>query len=113
MGEFAKVRELLSEYFEILDEKSALDSRLKRIKADMTDLVKATESKKIGYDALGTAQWVEGTESYSYDTAKVDAIMHQAIRDGDVGTANALANAQKKEPRSGSLRITKSKTRLS
>jgi hypothetical protein len=109
MDEFVRTRELLSEYFEVLDEHDALGSRLKRIKEEITTLVQSTETKKIGYDFLGTAQWVEKKGSYSYDTDKVDAIMHEALRNGDIETANALAHAQKKVAGSGSLRITKSK----
>lgn len=110
MPELTDSRDLMSDYFEISNEISLLEAKLKIIKSAIQSVVEQTEGKKIGVEGLGTAQWIEGTTtSYSYDTKLIDFIKDQALKNGDVGTARAIIDAQKSSPRAGSLRISKAK----
>ena len=109
MNEFDESYKLLSEYFEVQNEQEALDHRMKEIKTQLTALVQSVQGKKISFEKVGTVQWVEGKTSYRYDADILDQIKDQALRDGDMQTANAIANAQKPTNRVGSLRIVKSK----
>lgn len=109
MPELTDSHDLMSDYFEISNEISLLEEKLKVIKSAIQSVVEKTEGKKIGVEGLGTAQWVEGTTSYSYDKKLIDAIKDQALKDGDIGTARAIIAAQKESPRTGSLRISKAK----
>jgi hypothetical protein len=109
MTEYAKARELLSNYFEILNEKEQMEKTLKDIKNELEQFFVDSKEKKLGFEGLGIIQMTADTTTISYDKKAIDKIKDDAMRDGDFHTANAIANAQKIEKRAGSMRITKGK----
>jgi hypothetical protein len=109
MHEYDKARELLSTYFEVLNEMETLEAQLKTLKTALTEQLIESGSKKIGFEGLGIVQMTEPTTIVTYEKKAIDQIKDQALRDGDINTANALANAQSISTRSGSLRIVKHK----
>jgi hypothetical protein len=109
MTEYNKARELLSNYLEILNEKEQMEKNLKEIKSELEQFFIDSKEKKLGFEGLGIIQMTSETTIVSYDKKAIDKIKDDALRNGDIHTANALANAQKTEIRSGSMRITKDK----
>jgi hypothetical protein len=109
MNDYEKARELLSTYMEVLNEKEALDAQLKELKEELQKTLLNSQSKKIGFEGVGIIQMTEPTTIITYNKKIIDQIKDQALRDGEIHLANALANAQEISQRAGSLRIVKNK----
>lgn len=96
---------LLRDYFEMKSELEAYEAKADDLRRDLTVLVEALGgSYKL--DHVGTAIITPASTSHSYDTKAIDAVMAKALQDGDVHTAQALADARKETTRKATLRIT-------
>ena len=96
---------LLRDYFEMKSELEAYEAKADDLRRDLQVLVEALGgSYKL--DHVGTAIITPASTSHSYDTKAIDAVMAKALQDGDVHTAQALADARKETTRKATLRIT-------
>lgn len=109
MTDYNKARELLSNYFEVLNEKEQMEKNLEEIKSELEQFFVDSKEKKLGFEGLGIIQMTTETTIISYDKKAIDIIKDEALRNGDIQTANAIVNAQKIQKRAGSMRITKGK----
>lgn len=99
---------LLRDYFEVKSELEAHEARADELRRDLQVIVEALGgSVKVAH--VGTAAITPASTSHSYDTKAIDAIIAKALQDGDIGTAQALADARKETTRKASLRITGAK----
>ncbi|MBV5332689.1 hypothetical protein JZU54_03810, partial [bacterium] len=83
---------LLRDYFEMKSELEAYEAKADDLRRDLTVLVEALGgSYKL--DHVGTAIITPASTSHSYDTKAIDGVIAKALQDGDVHTAQALADA--------------------
>jgi len=97
---------LLSEYAELNNEISQLETKLKSIKDLVAKKVSETDSKKVAIAGLGTAQITGDTQVVTYDTKKIDELYVKLLENGENKLASLIKGAMKTNHRSGSLRIT-------
>jgi len=97
---------LLSEYAELNNEISQLETKLKSIKDLVAKKVAETDSKKVAIAGLGTAQITGDTQVVTYDTKKIDELYVKLLENGENKLASLIKGAMKTNHRSGSLRIT-------
>lgn len=96
---------LLRDYFEMKSELEAYEAKADDLRRDLQVLVEALGgSYKL--DHVGTAIITPASTSHSYDTKAIDGVIAKALQDGDVHTAQALADARKETTRKATLRIT-------
>ena len=103
--DLAEVTRLLRDYFEMKSELEAYEANVDDLRRNLQTLVEALGgSFKLAH--VGTAIITPASTSHSYDTKAIDAIIAKALQDGDIGTAQALADARKESTRKATLRIT-------
>jgi hypothetical protein len=96
---------LLRDYFEMKSELEAYEANVDDLRRNLQTLVEALGgSVKVAH--VGTAIITPSSTSHSYDTKMIDAVIAKALQDGDIGTAQALADARKETTRKAALRIT-------
>ena len=99
------VRDMLASYFE-------LDDEIKALEEDAGILRKKLYAATIDFggaykiDHLASLKIVPASVSHSYDTAGIDALVADLLRDGEIHTAQRLATLRKETKRAESLRIT-------
>jgi hypothetical protein len=99
---------LLRDYFEMKSELEAYEANVDDLRRNLQTLVEALGGS-LKVDHVGTALITPASTSHSYDTKAIDAVIAKALQDGDIGTAQALADARKETTRKASLRITGAK----
>ena len=104
----AQIAQLWSEIAEIDSEIAPLTSRRDAIREDIKELVIAMGGT-ISIPGLGTALMTKSGKSASYDAQIVDAIVSELVRNGEIHTAQKLADARKETTRAGYVMLKKEK----
>ena len=99
---------LLRDYFEMKSEMEAHEAQADDLRRNLQVLVEALGGS-LKVDHVGTALITPPSTSHSYDTKAIDGVIAKALQDGDVHTAQALADARKETTRKATLRITGAK----
>jgi outer membrane murein-binding lipoprotein Lpp len=102
----AQIAQLWGEIAEIDSEIAPLTSRRDAIREQIKELVTALGGS-VSVPGFGTALITKSTKSASYDAQTVDAIVSQLVRDGEIQTAQKLADARKESQRAGYIMLKK------
>jgi outer membrane murein-binding lipoprotein Lpp len=104
----AQIAQLWGEIAEIDSEIAPLTSRRDAIREQIKELVTALGGS-VSVPGFGTALMTKSAKSASYDAQTVDAIVSQLVRDGEIHTAQKLADARKETTRAGYIMLKKDK----
>lgn len=104
----AKIAQLWGEIAEIDSELSPITARRDAIREEIKELV-LTLGGTVSVPGFGTALMTKSTKSASYDAASVDAIVSELVRNGEIQTAQKLADARKESQRAGYIMLKKDK----
>lgn len=102
------IQTLLSEFYEIQSELDALEFMQGQLRDKISTETKALGGK-ISIHGLASVSIIPPSESHSYDTKLIDALLADAVADGDIHTAQKLSSARKVSQRKESLRIMRDK----
>jgi len=102
------IQSLISEYYEIQSELDALEFMQEEIRQVITVGTKAMGGK-LQFQGLASVSIIPSSESHSYDTKLIDALLADAVADGDIHTAQRITSARKTSQRKESLRIMRDK----
>lgn len=104
----AQIAQLWGEIAEIDSEIAPLTSRRDAIREEIKELVTALGGS-VSVPGFGTALMTKSAKTASYDAQTVDAIVSQLVRDGEIHTAQKLADARKESQRAGYIMLKKDK----
>lgn len=104
----AKIAQLWGEIAEIDSELTPITVRRDAIRDEIKKLV-LTLGGTVSIPGFGTALMTKSTKSASYDAASVDAIVSELVRNGEIQTAQKLADARKESQRAGYIMLKKDK----
>jgi hypothetical protein len=104
----AQIAQLWGEIAEIDSEIAPLTFRRDVIREQIKELVTALGGS-VSVPGFGTALMTKSAKSASYDAQAVDAIVSQLVRDGEIQTAQRIADARKESQRAGYIMLKKDK----
>jgi hypothetical protein len=102
------IHTLLSEFYEIQSELDALEFMQGQLREKINIETKALGGK-INIRGLASVSIIPPSESHSYDTKLIDALLSDAVADGDIHTAQKISSARRISLRKESLRIMRDK----
>jgi len=107
--------DMMTELAVLMRDLGEIDSEVKAIEFSrdekrerIAEIVKAMGGK-VDVMGVGTAMVTPDSESHSYDTKALDAMIQMMIEDGELHTARRIMTTKKTSKRKGSLRITLAK----
>ena len=107
--------DMMMELAALMRDLGEIDSEVKAIeytrdakRERIEEIVKAMGGK-VEVMGIGTAMVTPDSESHSYDTKALDAMIQMMIEDGELHTARRIMTTKKTSKRKGSLRITLAK----
>lgn len=100
---------LMSEIGEIESEIKMLEIKKQSLREQIIAHMKSLNLSKLQVDHIGVAVITAGKTSVKYDADGLDSLCAQLLRDGDVGTANAIANLREEKMSAGYLMIKREK----
>lgn len=107
--------DMMTELATLMRDLGEIDSEVKAIEYSrdekrerIAEIVKAMGGK-VEVAGIGVAQVTPDSESHSYDTKALDAMIQMMIEDGELHTARRIMTTKKTSKRKGSLRITLAK----
>ena len=107
--------DMMTELAVLMRDLGEIDSEVKAIEFSrdekrerIAEIVKAMGGK-VDVMGVGTAMVTPDSESHSYDTKALDAMIQIMIEDGELHTAKRIMTTKKTSKRKGSLRITLAK----
>jgi len=102
------IQSIISEYYEIQSELDALEFMQGELRQRLTVSTKALGGR-VQIQGLATVSLIPSSESHSYDTKLIDALLADAVVNGDIHTAQRITHARKSSLRKESLRIMRDK----
>lgn len=99
----------MSEIGEIESEIKMLEVKKQYLREQIVAHMKSLDVSKLKVDRIGTAMITADKKRVTYDVDGLDSLCAQLLRDGDVGTANAIANLRDEKMSAGYLMIKKEK----
>lgn len=107
--------DMMTELATLMRDLGEIDSEVKAIEYNrdekrerIAEIVKAMGGK-VEVAGIGVAQVTPDSETHSYDTKAIDAMVQIMIEDGELHTARRIMTTKKTSKRKGSLRITLAK----
>ena len=104
----AQIAQLWGEIAEIDSEIAPLTSRRDAIREEIKELVTALGGS-VSVPGFGTALMTKGGKSASYDAQTLDALTSELVRNGEIQTAQRIADARKETTRAGYIMLKKDK----
>jgi hypothetical protein len=107
--------EMMTELAALMRDLGEIDSEVKAIefsrdeKRERIAQIVAELGGKVEVMGIGTAMVTPDSESHSYDTKALDALIQTMIEDGELHTAKRIMTTKKWTKRKGSLRVTMAK----
>jgi hypothetical protein len=107
--------EMMTELAALMRDLGEIDSEVKAIefsrdeKRERIAQIVAELGGKVEVAGIGTAMVTPDSESHSYDTKALDALIQTMIEDGELHTAKRIMTTKKSTKRKGSLRVTMAK----
>ena len=107
--------EMMTELAALMRDLGEIDSEVKAIefsrdeKRERIAQIVAELGGKVEVMGIGTAMVTPDSESHSYDTKALDALIQTMIEDGELHTAKRIMTTKKTTKRKGSLRVTMAK----
>ena len=107
--------EMMTELAALMRDLGEIDSEVKAIeytrdeKRERIAQIVAELGGKVEVMGIGTAMVTPDSESHSYDTKALDALIQTMIEDGELHTAKRIMTTKKSTKRKGSLRVTMAK----
>jgi hypothetical protein len=103
------LRGLLDELGELESEIKALEYRKEEIRNQVFKIVDELPTKSVEVLGLGTALITKPSVTVKYDSDKLDSLVAELIRNGEIHTAQKISDVREEKPRKGSLMIRKAK----
>jgi len=103
------LRGLLDELGELESEIKALEYRKEELRNQVFKIVDESPTKSIEVGGLGTALITKSSVTVKYDSGKLDSLVAELIRNGEVHTAQKISDIRDEKPRKGTLMIRKAK----
>ena len=104
----AKIAQLWGEIAEIDSELAPLTSRRDMVRDQIRELVTVLGGS-VSVPGFGTALITKSTKSASYDAQTLDALTSELVRNGEIQTAQRIADARKESQRAGYIMLKKDK----
>lgn len=109
MDQITNVAAWISEISELESEIKMLEIQKQGLRDQLLNHIKSLGVTKVKVDHIGTAMITAEKKRVTYDIDGLDSLCAQLLRDGDVGTANAIANLREEKMSAGYLMIKKEK----
>jgi len=103
-----RIAGLWGEIAELDSEITPLQERRDAIRDQIKELV-AVVGGSISVPGFGTALMTKSGKSISYDAPALDALTSQLLRDGEIQTAQKIADARTEKTRAGYIMLKKDK----
>jgi len=107
--------EMMTELAALMRDLGEIDSEVKAIeytrdaKRERIEEIVRAMGGRVEVMGIGTAMVTPDSESHSYDTKALDALIQVMIEDGEFHSAGRIMGTKKTSKRKGSLRITMAK----
>jgi hypothetical protein len=109
MEQIANVAAWISEIGELESEIKMLEVHKQGLRDQLLAHMKSLGVTKVKADHIGTAMITADKKRVAYDVDGLDSLVAQLLRDGEVHTANAIANLREEKVSAGYLMIKKEK----
>jgi len=109
MEQITNVAAWISEIGEIESEIKMLEIQKQGLRDQLLAHMKSLGITKVKADHIGTAMITAEKKRVTYDVDGLDSLCAQLLRDGEVHTANAIANLREEKMSAGYLMIKKEK----
>jgi len=109
MEQITNVAAWISEIGEIESEIKMLEIQKQGLRDQLLAHMKSLGVTKVKADHIGTAMITADKKRVTYDAEKLDSLTAQLLRDGELHTANAIANLREEKVSNGYLMIKKEK----
>lgn len=105
------LRALCSDLGELESQIEPFQAEREQLRETIGRIVARLDGQKAEIAGFGSLAITGGSESVSYDAKALDALTAELLQLGDAHTASRIAAARKTTRRSGSLRITRERTK--
>jgi len=100
---------MLSALLEVESELEALEHNKKELKAQIQSIVETLPWQKAEFPGIGTVQMTKAGTTVSYDKDALESLTAQLLQNGEMRTAQAIADCRKESPRKSSLMFRRQK----
>lgn len=109
MTDFGLLEAMLGNLLEIENEIEALEHSKRELKAGIQKLVEALPDQRCEVPGIGTVTMTKPSTTVSYESKSLDSLVTELLRNGELRTAQAIADCRKESQRASTLMFRKKK----
>ena len=100
---------MLGTLLELENELEALEHSKKELKTQIQLIVESIPDQKAEFPGIGTVQMTKAGTTVSYDKDALESLTARLLQDGEMRTAQAIADCRKETPKKSTLMFRRQK----